>query len=98
MGYVQWLRWRRETGSRPLKKRDGRSTTPEEEVALRRQVMEFLYDVGEEEEEEVATGARPGWLGVCGPGSRSQRLRKGTTAMPPELHHVGEDGPGLADG
>ena len=52
MGYVQWLRWRGETGSRPQKKRDGRSTTPEEEAAFWRQLMEFLYDVGEEEEEE----------------------------------------------
>ena len=29
----------------------------------------------------VATGIRPRWCGACGPGSRPQRLRKGTTAM-----------------
>ena len=46
MGYVQWLLCRRETGSRPLKKRDGRSTTPEEEAALWRQVMEFCRGRG----------------------------------------------------
>ena len=52
MSYVQWLKSRRETGSRPLRKRDGLSTTPEEEAALWRRVMEFLHDVGEGEEEE----------------------------------------------
>ena len=52
LSYVQWLKSRRETGSRPLRKRDGLSTTPEEEVALWRRVMEFLHDVGEGEEEE----------------------------------------------
>ena len=29
----------------------------------------------------VATSTRPEWSGVCGPGFRSQRLRKGMTAM-----------------
>ena len=34
MSYVQWLKWRKDTGTRPLKNRDGRFTTSEEEVAL----------------------------------------------------------------
>ena len=52
MSYVQWLKWRKDTGTRPFKNRDGRSTTSEEEVALWRRVMEFLHDMGEGEEEE----------------------------------------------
>ncbi|CAE7254353.1 pol, partial [Symbiodinium sp. CCMP2456] len=54
MSYVQWLKWRKDTGTRPLKSRDGRLTTSEEEVALRRRVMELLHEMqeGEEEEEE----------------------------------------------
>ena len=52
MSYVRWLEWRKETGSRPVKRRDGRSTTNTQEVALWRSVMEFLHDVQEEEEEE----------------------------------------------
>ena len=53
MSYVAWLKWRRETGSRPLSKRDGVSTTPEQEAALWRKVMKFLHDAeGEDEEEE----------------------------------------------
>ena len=52
MSYVRWLEWRKETGSRPVKRRDGRSTSTTEEVALWRSVMEFLHDAEEEEEEE----------------------------------------------
>ena len=52
MSYVRWLEWRKETGSRPVKRRDGRSTTNMQEVALWKSVMEFLHDVHEEEEEE----------------------------------------------
>ena len=52
MSYVRWLEWRKETGSRPVKRRDGRSTTNTQEVALWKSVMEFLHDVQEEEEEE----------------------------------------------
>ena len=52
MSYVRWLEWRKETGSRPVKRHDGRSTTNTQEVALWRSVMEFLHDVQEEEEEE----------------------------------------------
>ena len=52
MTYVRWLEWRKETGSRPVKRRDGRSTSTAEEVALWRSVMDFLHDVVEEEEEE----------------------------------------------
>ena len=52
MSYVRWLKWRKDTGSRPLTKRDGISTTPEQEAALWRRVMQFLHDVEEEEEEE----------------------------------------------
>ena len=53
MSYVAWLKWRRKTGSRPLSKRDGVSTTPEQEAALWRKVMKFLHNAeGEDEEEE----------------------------------------------
>ena len=52
MTYVRWLEWRKETGSRPVKRRDGRSTSTTEEVALWRSVMDFLHDVKEDEEEE----------------------------------------------
>ena len=52
MSYVRWLKWRKDTGSRPLTKRDGINTTPEQEAALWRRVMQFLHDVEEEEEEE----------------------------------------------
>ena len=52
MTYVRWLEWRKETGSRPVKRRDGRSTSTAEEVALWRSVMDFLYDEVQEEEEE----------------------------------------------
>ena len=45
MTYVRGLEWRKETGSRPVKRRDGRSTSTAEEVALWRSVMEFLHDV-----------------------------------------------------
>ena len=40
------------TGTRPLKKCDGVSTTLEEENALWKEVMDFLHDAGEEELEE----------------------------------------------
>ena len=52
MPYVRWLEWRKETGSRPVKRRDGRSTSTAEEVALWRSVMDFLHDMKEEDEEE----------------------------------------------
>ena len=52
MSYVAWLKWRRETGSRPLSKRDGVSTTPEQEAALWRKVMKFLHDAEDEDEDE----------------------------------------------
>ena len=52
MSYVAWLKWRRETGSRPLSKRDGISTTPEQEAALWRKVMKFLHDAEDEDEDE----------------------------------------------
>ena len=52
MSYVTWLKWRKDTGSRPVTKRDGISTTPEQEAALWRRVMQFLHDVEVEEEEE----------------------------------------------
>ena len=52
MSYVRWLEWRKETGSRPVKRRDGRSTSTAEEVALWRSVKDFLHDMKEEDEEE----------------------------------------------
>ena len=52
MSFVRWLEWRRQTGSRPVKRRDGRSTSSADEVALWRAVMDFLHDVKEEDEEE----------------------------------------------
>ncbi|CAE7226703.1 unnamed protein product, partial [Symbiodinium sp. CCMP2456] len=54
MSFVQRLKWRKDIATRPLKSRDGRFTTSEEEVALWRSVMEFLHEMqeGEEEEEE----------------------------------------------
>ena len=52
MSYVRWLEWRRQTGSRPVKRRDGRSTSSADEVALWRSVMDFLHDMKEEDEEE----------------------------------------------
>ena len=52
MSYVRWLEWRRQTGSPPVKRRDGRSTSSAEEVALWRSVMDFLHDMKEEDEEE----------------------------------------------
>ena len=50
MSYVRWLEWRKETGSRPVKRRDGRSTTSAQEVALWRTVMDFLHDMKDEDE------------------------------------------------
>ena len=52
MSFVRWLEWRRQTGSRPVKRRDGRPTCSADEVALWRSVMDFLHDVKEEDEEE----------------------------------------------
>ena len=52
MTFMDWLKWRKSTGSRPLKKRDGVSTTLEEENVLWKEVMDFLHDAGEEELEE----------------------------------------------
>ena len=52
MTFMDWLKWRKSTGTRPLKKRDGVSTTLEEENALWKEVMDFLHDAGEEELEE----------------------------------------------
>ena len=49
---MDWLKWRKSTGTRPLKKRDGVSTTLEEENVLWKEVMDFLHDAGEEELEE----------------------------------------------
>ena len=46
MSYVAWLKWRKETGSRPVSKRDRVSTNPEQEAALWRKVMAFLHDAG----------------------------------------------------
>ena len=43
MGYTAWLKWRRETGSRPTKKRDGVSTSPKKEAVLWHKVMGFLH-------------------------------------------------------
>ena len=52
MTYLRWLEWRKETSSRPVRRRDGRSTSTAEEVALWRSVMDFLYDVKEDDEQE----------------------------------------------
>ena len=52
MTFMDWLKWRKSTGTRPLKKRDGVSTTLEEENVLWKEVMDFLHDAGEEELEE----------------------------------------------
>ena len=80
MGYVQWLKWRKDTGSRPLLKRDKRFTTSEEEVALWRSViMEFLHDMPEGEEEED-----------------DDEEEEGEEELPPSLEPVeGDEGPEL---
>ena len=52
MTFMDWLKWRKSTGTRPLKKRDGVSTTLEAENALWKEVMGFLHNAGEEELEE----------------------------------------------
>ena len=52
MTFMQWLAWRKSTGTRPLKKKDGGSSSLEEENKLWKEVMEFLHDAGEEELEE----------------------------------------------
>ena len=55
MSFMDWLKllkWRKTTGTRPLKKRDGVSTTLEEENKLWKEVMDFLHDADEEELEE----------------------------------------------
>ena len=52
VSFMDWLKWRKTTGTRPLKKRDGVSTTLEEENKLWKEVMDFLHDAGEEELEE----------------------------------------------
>ena len=52
MSFMDWLKWRKSTGTRPLKKRDGVSTTLEEENKLWKEVMDFLHDADEEELEE----------------------------------------------
>ena len=69
MTYVQWLKWRKSTESRPVLKRDGRYTSTLEEVALWKSVMEVLYDVGDEEEEEEEEEVLP-----CSP-SKPTRVR-----------------------
>ena len=38
MTFMDWLKWRKSTGTRPLKKRDGVSTTLEEENVLWKEV------------------------------------------------------------
>ena len=50
MTFMDWLKWRKSTGTRPLN--DGVSTTLEEENVLWKEVMDFLHDAGEEELEE----------------------------------------------
>ena len=40
MSFMDWLKWRKTTGTRPLKKRDGVSTTLEEENKLWKEVMD----------------------------------------------------------
>ena len=52
MTLMDWLKWRKVTGTRPLKKRDGVSTILQEENVLWKEVMDFLHDAGEEELEE----------------------------------------------
>ena len=52
MSFMDWLKWRKTTGTRPLKKRDGVSTSLEEENKLWKEVMDFLHDADEEELEE----------------------------------------------
>ena len=52
MSFMDWLKRRKSTGTRPLKKRDGVSTTLEEENKLWKEVMDFLHDADEEELEE----------------------------------------------
>ena len=52
VSYVQWLKWRRVTGTRPLRKRDGVFTSFEEEAALWRSVMNFLHDATEDDDDE----------------------------------------------
>ncbi|OLP79904.1 hypothetical protein AK812_SmicGene39751 [Symbiodinium microadriaticum] len=62
MAFMYWQKWRKDTASRPTKKKDGRSTTLQQENKVWRETMEFLYDdfdaeteeeYEEEEEEEV---------------------------------------------
>ena len=52
MTFMDWLKWRKSTGTCPLNKRDGVSTTLEEKNQLWKEVMDFLHDAGEEELEE----------------------------------------------
>ena len=41
---MDWLKWRKTTGTRPLKKRDGGSTSLEKKKKLWKKVMDFLHD------------------------------------------------------
>ena len=56
MSYVRWLEWRRQTGSRPVKRRDGRSTSSADEVTSCAKVL------------REATGFKPQFLVGLGQG------------------------------
>ena len=43
MEFNDWQKWRRDTGTRPTKKDDGRATTPAQEAALWKSTMLRLY-------------------------------------------------------
>ena len=57
MSFPKWQAWGKDEGGRPVKKRDGRGLTTEEEAALWRSIMSELYgepeSAEEEEEEEI---------------------------------------------
>ncbi|CAE7528445.1 unnamed protein product [Symbiodinium sp. KB8] len=52
MAFMYWQKWRKDTASRPTKKKDGRSTTLQQENKVWRETMEFLYDDFDAETEE----------------------------------------------
>ena len=78
MAFMYWQKWRKDTASRPTKKKDGRSTTLQQENKVWRETMEFLYDdfdaeteeeYEEEEEEEAGEPAEGDGLDEAEPSS-----------------------------
>ena len=60
MTFPKWQAWRKAEGRRPVRRRDGRGLTTEEEVALWRATMGELYGAREDDEDEEEEEQRDG--------------------------------------